>query len=118
LKSRRPSAAIFTILEAKRMNSDVIKEIWIDNTGSLCIRPKSERFEFIYRSAKGVYWNSAEEFIYPQIIGSWSPADWFRQVLEAVKDEYGCRLYLTSETSWANIDEITRKAFESECEKR
>ncbi len=99
------------------MKSDVIKEIWIDNTGNLCIRPKSERFEYIYRSAMGVYWNSSERFLYPRIIGSWSPANWFRQILKAVRDEYGCELFLTSKTRWTNVDEVTRKAIESDYEK-
>lgn len=67
------------------MNSDVIKEIWIDKTGSICIQPKSDR------SAMGVYWNSSEGFLYPRIIGSWSPTDGFRQILAAVRNEYRCK---------------------------
>jgi hypothetical protein len=65
----------------------------------------------------GVYWNSSERFLYPRIIGSWSPTDWFRQILKVARDEYGCKLYLTSKTRWTNIDEVTRKAIESEYEK-
>ena len=98
------------------MNSDEIKDIWIDNTGRLCIRPKSEKFEYIYRSAMGIYWDSSELFLYPRIIGSWSPADWFRQILKAVADEYGCKLILTSRTRWTGIGKDTNKALESEYE--
>ena len=96
------------------MNSDVIKKMWIDNTGSLCIQPVSERFEYIYRSAMGIDWNSSEGFLYPRIIGAWQPADWFRQILAAVRNEYYCDLHLTLETNWTDIDTETRRAIESE----
>jgi hypothetical protein len=99
------------------MDLDLIKKIWIDNTGALCVQPKTERFEYIYRSAMGVYWNSPEGFLYPRLLGSWSPTDWFRQILAAVKNEYGCKLYLAPETNWLNIDEITRESIESEYKK-
>jgi|LSQX01.1.fsa_nt_gb hypothetical protein len=99
------------------MNSDVIKEIWIDSAGSICVKPKSKRFEYIYRSAMGIDWNSTEGFLFPRLLGSWSPADWFRQILAAVRNEYEFELFITPETEWINIDKSTREAIESEYEK-
>lgn len=96
------------------MESNPIAKLWIDDTGKLCVQPKSAKFEYIYRSAMGVQWNSSEGYLYPPIEGSWAPNDWFRQILAAVKNEYGCKLYLTPETNWANIDEVTRTTIESE----
>lgn len=99
------------------MNSDVIKEIWIDTTGIICVKPKTERFENIYRSAMGIDWNSSGEFLYPRVMGSRSSADWFRQILSAVIKEYNCELLLTSETAWININQETRKAIEADYRK-
>lgn len=99
------------------MNSDAIEEIWIGTAGSICVKPKSEKFEYIYRSAMGIDWNSSEGFLYPRIIGSWLPTDWFRQILAAVRNEYRCELYISLETEWRNIDKATREAIESEYEK-
>jgi hypothetical protein len=99
------------------MDSDVIKQIWLDTTGSICVKPNSKRFDYIYRSAMGIYWNSSEGFLYPRIVGSWSPTDWFRQILAADRNEYHCELYITLETEWINIDKGTRKAIECEYEK-
>ncbi len=95
------------------MKSDAIKQIWIDPAGSICIRPESKTFDKIYRSAMGIDWNDAEVYLYPREKGSWSPTQWFRQILLAVINEYRCELYLTPETSWSNTDEPTKEAIEN-----
>lgn len=99
------------------MDSDVIKQIWLDTTGSICVKPNSKKFEYIYRSAMGIDWNSNEGFLFPRLLGSWSPVDWFRQILAAVRNEYRCELLLTLDTEWINIDQAIREAIESEYEK-
>lgn len=94
------------------MNSDAINELWIDTNGSICVRPESKTFEHINRSPMGIAWNSSEGFLYPEDPGSLSHLEWFRQILIAVRSEYGCDLHLTLGTSWSNIEMSTRDAIE------
>jgi hypothetical protein len=96
------------------MDSNPIVKIWINDTGKLCVQPESVKFEYIYRSAMGVQWNSSESYLYPPITGSWAPNEWFRQILAAVKNEYGCKLYINPETKWVNVDESVKLSIESE----
>jgi hypothetical protein len=96
------------------MDSNPIAKIWIDDTGKLCVQPESVKFEHIYRSAMGVQWNPSESYLYPPIIGSWAPNEWFCQILAAVKNEYGYKLYINPKTKWVNVDETIRLSIESE----
>ena len=96
------------------MNKDQISRIWIDNLNRLCIEPQTATFEQIYRSAMGVHWNAPEHFLYPKSVGSWSPIEWFRQIIFAVKSEYGYQLHITEKTKWENIDAQLKQSIERE----
>ncbi len=100
------------------MGSDVIKQIWIEPDGRICVKPEWMSFENIYRSAKGVVWNSSKGFLQPSPYwrrrsGSQAPEDWFEKILAAVRYEYRCELLITSNTEWINIDKETRKKIEA-----
>lgn len=99
------------------MKSEQILKIWIDNSNRLCIEPKTVTFELIYRSAMGVHWNASERFLHPSSVGSWPPIDWFRQIISAVKNEYGYQLIITKKTKWENIDEALKQSIEIENDK-
>lgn len=87
------------------MNNDNIKELGIDDKERLYIKPQRNNFEFIYRDASGVNWNEWEKFLYAPQPEEWSYHYWYRQILMAVKNEYGCELVLTDETIWTNVSE-------------
>ena len=38
----------------------------------------------------------------------WSYDRWFRQIIEAVKGEYGCELVVTPETQWRNVEDSVK----------
>ncbi len=87
------------------MDTEEIKKIWIDKSNRLCIQPQTVTFEMIYRSAMGVYWDASKNCLYPLSVGSWSPSQWYHQIVSAVKDEYKYQLCITNITQWENIDE-------------
>lgn len=93
------------------MKKDEIKEISIDSTGRLCIVPLKEKFPYIYRSATEVHWDDKGGFLYaPSNLNGVSHSDWFKQIVSAVKSEYGCLLYISKNTMWTNIPaEITEQ---------
>ena len=78
--------------EVNIMKTEAISIIWIDDSNRLCIQPATTTFEMIYRSAMGVQWNGENHYLYSQAIHSWTPVDWFHQILAAVEVEYGYHL--------------------------
>ena len=87
-----------------KMKTEAISVIWIDDCNRLCIQPDATTFEMIYGSAMGVNWNHQNHYLYSQVMNSWTPIDWFRQILAAVQSEYEYHLYTTEKTEWKNID--------------
>ncbi|MEL7570233.1 MAG: hypothetical protein AAGU14_06680 [Eubacteriaceae bacterium] len=86
------------------MKREEIIKIWIDSFNRLCVKSKSLTFDMIYRSAKGVNWNSDEGYLFTQKMVELKPPLWFRQIIHALEDEYRCQLYITEKTYWENID--------------
>ena len=85
------------------MTTDNIIEIGIDKKERIYIKPEKEHFEFIYRAAAEVGWDVKEYFLYSSKPREWTYFDWYRQIIMATKDEYGCQLVLTDKTQWTNI---------------
>ena len=92
------------------MASDRIVKIEIDDRGRLCVTPDSFAFEHIYRAAMEVHWDNDDRFLYSPKPREWSYEQWFGQIVDAAKDEYGCDLRITPETLWENVSsEIKEK---------
>lgn len=87
------------------MASDDIAEIRIDATERLCVVPQSNSFPYIYRAAMEVQWDNKGRYLYSPKPREWSYAQWFQQIIAAVKQEYGCTLVITPATRWQNIDD-------------
>lgn len=85
------------------MKTDNIKQIEIDESGRLRIYPENERFTLIYRSAAEVHWDNKEDFLFSPMPREWSYLDWYKHIISVVKDEYGCELLPTDNTTWINI---------------
>ena len=103
--------------EGYQMKIEPISRIWIDKSNRLCIQPDKITFELIYRSAMGVQWNSENHYLFSQIMISWTPVDWFRQIISAVEAEYGRHLYITEKTERENINGSFRRLIEAESER-
>jgi len=98
---------IKTKVAGKRL--DEITEIGIDNNERLFIRPKSERFTLIYRTATEVHWDEKELFLYSPKPREWSYYEWFRHIIDVADKEFNCSLMLTRRTIWTNIDQGLKK---------
>ncbi len=95
------------------MRNDDIVEIGIDKLERLCIRPKSERFTMIYRSAAEVHWDNAGLFLYSPKPREWTYLDWYMHITSLIKTDCDCQLKLTDETIWTNIDEFLKQEIEN-----
>ena len=82
-----------------------IEKIFIDSKGLLCVKPEKQSFDLIYRSAMGVHWECEGNYLVHSISTEWSTAQWYKQILDAVKAEYGVMLLATDKTLYENVDE-------------
>jgi hypothetical protein len=57
------------------MKTDNISIIGINETGQLFIKPETERFEYIWRSATEVHWNDKEKYLFSPQPREWSYLD-------------------------------------------
>jgi hypothetical protein len=86
------------------MDTSSIAEISIDPQGRLRVTPESAKFPFVYRAAMEVNWDEAANCLYSPPPREWTYEQWFKQILAAVRDEYGCSLLVTSDTRWSNVN--------------
>lgn len=88
--------------------TDHILEIGIDADGKLYIKPETQSFQYIYRSAAEVHWDDGQKHLYSPTPREWSYADWFKHIIAVVKEEYGCALIVTDKTKWMNIPALLK----------
>ena len=92
------------------MKSDNIAEVSIDATGRLCVTPALVKFPLIYRAAMEVYWDEQGGFLHSPIPREWSYLQWFQQIIDAARDEYGYSLFLTPITRWSGVESSIKDA--------
>jgi len=91
------------------MKIDKILEIGIDSQERLYIKPKSARFDLIYRTATEVHWDASGLFLFSPKPREWAYLDWYKHIADVVNNECGYRLILCDETTWANIPEKLKR---------
>ncbi len=92
------------------MHIDNITEIGIDDSGRLYVKPEKEKITMIYRAAMEVHWDTKYEFLYSPKPREWTYLMWYKQIISAALDEYGCKLITTPNTKWISIpDELSQE---------
>ena len=92
-----------------------IEKVYLHNDQILFVKPKSYSFDKIYRSAMGVNWDENKCCLYQaQHSREWSILRWFKQILLAVKSEYGITLKVSSDTIYESIESEVQKSIENE----
>ncbi|MDR3264116.1 MAG: hypothetical protein LBT30_07400 [Clostridiales bacterium] len=88
------------------MNENVfIEKISLDKNGILSIAPKNGSFEFIYRSATGVRWNENKRCLFHKLSVDDVSVLWlYKEILSAIKSEYGVILKISPETIFENLN--------------
>jgi hypothetical protein len=89
------------------MKQDKILSVEIDDSGRLLIKPQTEKFNGIYKTASEVNWDNSNSVLYSPKPREWSYLDWYNHILKIVDEECSCKLSITSMTTWVNIpDEL------------
>jgi hypothetical protein len=90
------------------VREDHISEVGIDDAGSLFDRPATESLPDIFREAMEVGWDPESGRLFSPRPREWSYPDWFRQMVNAAKEQ-GVLLRTTPLTLWTNVpDELWR----------
>jgi len=90
------------------MIEELITAVSIDDEGRLRVKPKSAKFPYIYREAMEVTWDSSQAELCSPVPRSWSYADWFCQICDAVLQQ-GTRLKVDSATQWRGVSSEVRQ---------
>ena len=98
------------------MKIELIAEVSILEN-KLIVKPEKESFEQIYRSAMEVNWNEEKKVLYSPVPRDWSYINWFKQIISAVQQEYGCTLKTAENTRWFNIPGELKTEIEECCKK-
>ena len=102
----RSGVGLTTVLGT--MDQDPIARVEIDGNGRLHVSPASRQFPLIYRAGMEVAWDSGRCSLHSPKPRDWSYARWYKQILAAAAQEYGCELAPTDSTTWLNIDQGTK----------
>jgi Integron Cassette Protein Hfx_Cass5 len=95
------------------VRSTNVAEIGIDEAGRLLVRPQGETFEHIYRCAMEVHWDQDLACLFVPKPRKWSYVDWYRQIVAAVRAEYGRDLVVSGNTRWTNVPADLRRTIEA-----
>jgi hypothetical protein len=87
------------------MGTDNIIEIEIDESERLLIKPETEKFPMIYRSAAEVHWDNNKNCLYSPKPREWSYLDWYKHIVSLIVTDCNCRLLITESTEWINVPE-------------
>ena len=87
------------------MRTDKIIEIEIDESERLLIKPETEKFTMIYRSASEVHWDNNKNCLYSPKPREWSYLDWYKHIVTLIVTDCNCKLLITQSTKWINVPE-------------
>lgn len=86
------------------MKTEEIAAIGVDELGRIYIAPSGQTFEYIYRSAADVRWDSERLCLHSPIPREWSLLNWYQHIVGIAEVDYGVALKVTSNTQWTNVD--------------
>ena len=96
------------------VEKDNIIEIGIDDKVGIYVKPETAKFPYIWRSASGVHWDDKKNILCTTNQSGWTHLQWYKQIIGAVRDEYGNELVLTDKVIWTNIpDDLKRSIIEA-----
>ena len=85
-----------------------ISRIALDEAGRLRVYPRlnSRDYAFIYRDASSVRWDEADRSLYVLPVDGFTVVDEHRQIIKAIKGEYGDSLFVDESTVFAVRPEV------------
>ena len=99
------------ICPVSKMELLKIKKVAILEDGRLAVYPErtSGSYQYIYREAAGVYWNSDQNCFQSTVPRTWNYREWFSQIVCIVLSGLNARLILSDDTKYESLDDNIAK---------
>jgi len=94
-----------------------VSAVWLEPSGEMHIRPDAGDFEYIYRAAMQVGWDAESRSLFSPPPRSWSHLDWFHQIQDAVRSEYGRVLVVDADTTWDGVPNELREGIQASAQR-
>lgn len=92
----------------RKMKTDYIVEVKIDEQNRLYLKIEKESFPLIYRESAGVNWDQSNRYLYSTPPREWSYVKWYKHICNLAY-QGGCTLILSSNIEWTNVADELRE---------
>lgn len=90
-----------------------IAEVGLDRDGRLFVRPRQGAYPMVYRAGMQVYWDEHHARLFSPKPIEWSYLDWYKQIIAAVRSEYGVVLRIDGGTIWTDVSDALQSEIRS-----
>ena len=90
------------------MTPEIICKIEIADTGELilCLEGTGNAgYQYVYREAKGVYWDNDKKGFKSTDPKNWSYSQWYRHIVDVVNSGLGVELKMGQNIEWVKVPE-------------
>lgn len=89
------------------METCPIEKVAVLEDGRTAVFPELKKgmWQYVYREAAGVYWESDLGCFVSTPPREWTPQKWYQQIVSVVRSGLGLEMFLTSETKYESRDE-------------
>jgi hypothetical protein len=104
-----------TLTDATSRTFEVISNVEITQDSELLLRLESggkPSYQYIYRAARGIYWDEERHGFKFKGPVDWPHAKWFSHVVEIIHSEFRLKLVLGESVAWENVPEDVRKSIQ------
>ncbi|WP_417462490.1 hypothetical protein [Kordiimonas sp.] len=87
------------------MTTHLIPSVEMDQAASLHVYAptRNAEFQYVYRAAKGIYWEQENGYFYMKDQGAWDAVKVFRHIVDTIADELGLTLVCSSDTKFVGL---------------
>ena len=88
---------------------EIIKEVCLNEDGELFLLLEGEgksSYQYIYREAVGIYWDSSAKAFKSTELKDWSCTKWFTHIVETLKNTMDLKLVLSPDVIWQNVPQL------------
>jgi len=91
---------------------EVINSVILNSSNELVLRIAGKgnpSYQYVYREAKGVYWDQDQIGFKSTPLGEWTISKWFFHIIAVVKQGLNLDLEMSNNVTWENISIAEQK---------
>ena len=90
------------------MKNEIINKIMVNDQNELLLKlfgQGSPSYQYVYREARGVYWDESQKAFKSASIKEWTVSEWFFHIKNIVKSGLNVALSIDENAEWENISD-------------